>query len=58
LGSYWHQKDMIGVGVWYCSKTGIMSRNTSTDSRGSNNRTRTVKSPQNVNAETGEVLNE
>jgi hypothetical protein len=56
MGSYWHQKDMIGVGVWYCTKAGIMSRNTSTDSRGSN-RIKTSKSPQNVNAETGEVLN-
>jgi hypothetical protein len=57
LGSYWHQKDMIGVGVWYCSKTGTISRNASTDSRGSN-RIKTAKSSQNVNSPTGERLNE
>lgn len=24
---------MIGVGVWYCNKIGLSSRNTSTDSK-------------------------
>jgi hypothetical protein len=49
LGSYWHQKDMIGVGVWYCSKVGPVSRNTSTESKSSANRLRNAKSIQNLN---------
>lgn len=31
LGSYWHQKEMIGVGVWYCTKQ--LERNSSTESK-------------------------
>lgn len=33
IGSYWHQKDMIGVGVWYCSKD-TLSRKRSKDTLG------------------------
>lgn len=32
LGSYWHQKDLIGIGIWHCTKGGE-SRNTSIDSK-------------------------
>lgn len=56
IGSYWHQKDMIGVGIWYCGKMGVSSRNSSASKDGQ--KLRNVRSTQNLNSERPGVLNE
>lgn len=56
IGSYWHQKDMIGVGVWYCGKMGTSSRNSSTSK--DSQRLKNARSTQNLSSARGEVLNE
>lgn len=35
LSSYWHQKDLIGVGVWYCSRAVTNNNSSRPSSRNS-----------------------
>ena len=47
LGSYWHQKDMIGVGLWYCSRQVTRGPSSDkTDSKEARNPLKTVRSTQ------------